>query len=400
MLVKDSGHFFRIWVALCKGVTKVFYRRLEVDGDNQFSTSGGIIYCANHVNALVDPAIVQATTPHVLRPLARSGLFNTLYSPALKLIGAIPIFRASDKGVNTAQNQDSFAKVYELLARNENVVIFPEGQSHSDPHLNRLKTGAARMALGAIERNSEAPLIIPIGLNFSHKGRFRGDVLVKYGEPIAPSPRNVDDCSPKQRINLDKSVKTRKSMQALDAPSKIKKNLITNKVTATFLISLCTSIAYMSFPRLTDLSRINELTEQISQGLQRVTLNTQSWQDMHLVKLLERFFAMRRGKHSASSLGQRFSSLQRIIEAQNALRDHAPQELRHLTSRLRFFERVCAILGVQNYHLDIEYRPRLVMTYIFKSLLMLLIGLPIALVGAVNALITYLGFSSAASLRV
>ncbi len=57
-------------------------------------------------------------------------------------------------------------------------------------------------------------------------------------------------------IILDKSVKTRKSMQALDAPSKIKKNLITNKVTATFLISLCTSIAYMSFPRLTDLSRI------------------------------------------------------------------------------------------------------------------------------------------------
>ncbi len=62
-------------------------------------------------------------------------------------------------------------------------------------------------------------------------------------------------------INLDKSVKTRKSMQALDAPSKIKKNLITNKVTATFLISLCTSIAYMSFPRLTDLSRIKQITQ-------------------------------------------------------------------------------------------------------------------------------------------
>ncbi len=60
-------------------------------------------------------------------------------------------------------------------------------------------------------------------------------------------------------FNLDKSVKTRKSMQALDAPSKIKKNLITNKVTATFLISLCTSIAYMSFPRLTDLSRFKIL---------------------------------------------------------------------------------------------------------------------------------------------
>ncbi len=56
----------------------------------------------------------------------------------------------------------------------------------------------------------------------------------------------------KTTLNLDKSVKTRKSMQALDAPSKIKKNLITNKVTATFLISLCTSIAYMSVPLTAD----------------------------------------------------------------------------------------------------------------------------------------------------
>ncbi len=48
-------------------------------------------------------------------------------------------------------------------------------------------------------------------------------------------------------------------MQALDAPSKIKKGLITNKATATFMISLCTSIAYMSFPRVTDFSRIKGL---------------------------------------------------------------------------------------------------------------------------------------------
>ncbi len=84
-------------------------------------------------------------------------------------------------------------------------------------------------------------------LKSGHKHTYGPD-LELYGTNYHPTS--------KDSIILDKSVKTRKSMQALDAPSKIKKNLITNKVTATFLISLCTSIAYMSFPRLTDLSRI------------------------------------------------------------------------------------------------------------------------------------------------
>jgi len=59
------------------------------------------------------------------------------------------------------------------------------------------------------------------------------------------------------RLNLKKAVGSRKSTQALDAPSKFKNLLITNKVATQFLNSLRTSISCMSFPRPTAFSRLN-----------------------------------------------------------------------------------------------------------------------------------------------
>jgi len=45
-------------------------------------------------------------------------------------------------------------------------------------------------------------------------------------------------------------------MQALGAPGKTEKALITRKVTTIFSVSSCTPISYMSFPRPTDVSRL------------------------------------------------------------------------------------------------------------------------------------------------
>ncbi|VAW78152.1 hypothetical protein MNBD_GAMMA13-1967 [hydrothermal vent metagenome] len=57
-------------------------------------------------------------------------------------------------------------------------------------------------------------------------------------------------------LNLEKSVGSRKSTQALGAPGKPEKLLITNKVTTNFSDSPCTPISCMSFSRPTDLSRL------------------------------------------------------------------------------------------------------------------------------------------------
>ncbi|MCP4287777.1 MAG: hypothetical protein GY792_25625 [Gammaproteobacteria bacterium] len=60
-------------------------------------------------------------------------------------------------------------------------------------------------------------------------------------------------------MNLKTAVGSRKSRQALGAPGKTEKLLITNKVITSFSISLCTPISYLSFSRSTAVSRMKDL---------------------------------------------------------------------------------------------------------------------------------------------
>ena len=325
-----SETLFKIWQGFCRLICRVFYRKVEVLGNIPQVETGGVIVCANHVNALVDPVVVQAATSRKLRPLARSGLFHSPFAPILKAIGAVPIFRRGDPGVNTSQNLDSFSKCYELLAQNEALIIFPEGQSHGDPHLHQLKTGAARMALGAISVNQQVT-VIPAGLTFGSKRRFRSRVLVNFGSAIDLSVG--DSLAPREKINL--------------------------------------------------------ITQRISSGLTAVTLNAGTWEEIDLVNRLERFFSIRHGKYHARSLSQRFKALQRLIDGQKLLQVHEPRRVRALVSKLKAFENLRKCLGIQDYHLTIHYKPLLIISYLLRTAGILIFVLPIALIGVVNSFIPW-----------
>ena len=321
-----------LWYRFCRVVVKVFYRNFEISGIENIPENTGLLLCANHVNALVDVVVLQASINKELLPLTRSGLFlNPFLNPILKIIGAIPIYRHSDPGSNTSQNEDSFVKCYEALAKNKTIIIFPEGQSHSDPHINKLKTGAARIAFGAMHNNNKAPTILPVGLTFSRKGKFRSDVLVQYGSAI--------DLSTPENLTAFESVEL--------------------------------------------------ITDRIKQELAKVTLNADSWEDIYLITRLEKFFALRRGKYKKGQLKERFQTLQRLINAQRLLRIYEPDKVRSLVSQLRGFERLCKCCGIRDYHLTIKYRPVLVTVYILRLLVILFIDLPIAIWGVMNNFIPY-----------
>jgi 1-acyl-sn-glycerol-3-phosphate acyltransferase len=71
----------------------------------------------------------------------------------------------------------------QALERGGCVVIFPEGISFHDSHINELRTGAARIALGVAAHTSGRvrPRMVPCGLNYSNPRRFRSRVLLNYG---------------------------------------------------------------------------------------------------------------------------------------------------------------------------------------------------------------------------
>ena len=85
-------------------------------------------------------------------------------------------------------NRETFAKSREVLQRGGAIAIFPEGTTHSDPRLRELKTGAARIALGA----SIPVSIVPTGLYYTAKQTFRSSALAVFGPPIAVAPEPVD----------------------------------------------------------------------------------------------------------------------------------------------------------------------------------------------------------------
>lgn len=63
------------------------------------------------------------------------------------------------------------------------ITIFPEGKSHSAPQLSEIKTGCARIAL-KVAKSGKAMRIIPIGLTYEQKHRFKSRVHIEVGQGL------------------------------------------------------------------------------------------------------------------------------------------------------------------------------------------------------------------------
>ena len=78
-----------------------------------------------------------------------------------------------------------FTQVWDLLgADHGSLGVFPEGGSTDNTDLLPLKAGVAIMALGAVAKHRQPVRIVPVGLNYSDRARFRSTVLVQYGVPM------------------------------------------------------------------------------------------------------------------------------------------------------------------------------------------------------------------------
>ena len=172
------------------------YYRIRYSGE-PVPQAGPVLLVANHPNSLLDPMLVVAAARRPVRFLAKAPLFRDPKTAWLvKSAGAIPVYRRTDDPAEVGKNVDAFEAVYAELARGAAVGIFPEGLSHSEPALAPLKTGAARMALGAAALTSGSVHIVPVGLVFRQKDVFRSEALAVTGAPVAwddLAPRGVED---------------------------------------------------------------------------------------------------------------------------------------------------------------------------------------------------------------
>ncbi|KAI9011720.1 hypothetical protein DFJ74DRAFT_308101 [Hyaloraphidium curvatum] len=86
-----------------------------------------------------------------------------------------------------------YSAVHERLGNGGAVGIFPEGGSHDQPELLPLKAGVIVMALGAMVQQPDLDVkLVPVGLHYFNRDRFRSRVAVEYGAPVSIPPEYVE----------------------------------------------------------------------------------------------------------------------------------------------------------------------------------------------------------------
>ena len=300
------------------------YYRLTVGGAD-VPRDGPVLLVANHTNSLMDPALVTVASRRRVRFIAKAPLFaHPGIGWLVKAVGSVPVYRQMDDPRLVSQNFDSFRDVHVALAGGFAVGIFPEGISHSASRLQPLKTGAARIAIGAAQQIGHAFPIVPVGLVFRDRRTFRSSAHVIVGESCA-----WDDL-------------------AARGPG--------------------------------DKEAVRELTRRINASMHAVTLNLHDWRDEQLVRCAESVW---RAEFGASS-DQR-DHLQRLRVTSDALarlRLDEDSGWRRVARELRLHDRILTRLGLTPVTLKEQVSADAALGWTLRRLPLLLM-LPLAGIGLV-----------------
>ena len=175
---------YRILKWLFYPTVRGYFRSLHVEGRSNIPDSGPIIFVANHNSAFMDPILLGVHIKQPIYFLARGEAFKSkLVSGIFYLLNMIPVYRPEVTPDKIYKNKEVFKRCYTHLYKGKTLLIFPEGFSETVRHLRPLKTGTARIALGA-EDEYDFQLnvkVVPIGINYSDPHTFQSDVVINFG---------------------------------------------------------------------------------------------------------------------------------------------------------------------------------------------------------------------------
>ena len=194
--VEPTGHFYAFLRLVARFWIWFLFREVAVRETDRVPAAGPVLLCVNHPNNLIDSLLVGAVVPRKVHYLANASLFrNPVLARFLARAGVIPVHRRQDDSDRADRNAETFAASRRALEAGHVLAIYPEGTTHAETRVQRIKTGAARIALDYEEARAPGraeptpPLVlVPVGLSFEARKSFRGRVLVAFGEPIPLGP--------------------------------------------------------------------------------------------------------------------------------------------------------------------------------------------------------------------
>lgn len=315
---------------LSRLVLSIFFRVIEVEGVERVPSVGPVVFVVNHPNSIVDPMLVLGFLPRNPRFLARHGLWKMLpMRPLLALAGAIPVYRPDDPGADGEKNVQMFSRCHEELAKGATVALFPEGISHTESALQPLKTGAARIVLEADKFGERAIPIVPVGLTFDDKERFRSRVLLRVGEPVDSTPEwEAHRRAPKDAVRA--------------------------------------------------------LTARLDDALRGVTLNYGSWQGERRLRRAAQLYARQTTEMpTRRELSHSFDLQKAFSEGYATIKRHAPNRVAELERQVDRYDRLLRFTGISDAQIASTYPTDQVARYAIRMIGLLFVRLPVAIVGSV-----------------
>jgi len=178
---------YRFLKIIARIAIRIYYPRTTILNRAGLRFDNPAIVVSNHPNTLIDVLLSASRIHRQVFFLANAGLFKTRFTDWLfSTLYCIPIERYDDTGGKPLNNAGAFARCDAFLGAGGALFIAPEGNSWMERRMQKLKTGTARIAFSAENKNnSQLGLMIhPIGLTYEDPQRFGSRVLVNVGEPI------------------------------------------------------------------------------------------------------------------------------------------------------------------------------------------------------------------------
>ena len=181
------------------------FRTFETSGSEKVPTDRGSMCSAWHTNGLMDPIAIFLSHP---KKFVVGGRHDLVTRPILgfwaRKFAVQPVVRKAEllRG-GCSEDEANYLNGRSLLnlatgiSHGFGCALFPEGTSHSESHLIRLKTGPFRTVLAAAAHakanGGATPTLIPIGLHFRKRHLFRTDCWIEYGDPIELPHEDLPD---------------------------------------------------------------------------------------------------------------------------------------------------------------------------------------------------------------
>lgn len=313
---------------------RAFFREIEVRGAGNLPPDGPVIVAANHFNSMIDPFLLLAMLERPLCFIAKAPLFKVpILGWLLRRGRCIPAYRSQDAGYAKEKNDQLYRAAAEALGAGPALAMFPEGKSHSDPHLAEFRHGASKIALETESLRGGVRIQL-VGLHYEQSRGFRGRVLIQLGPPIAAAE-------------------------------------------------------FLERYRADNRAGTAALTEELQARLSEMILTAETREVLRLADLLARMRALQE-KGRPHETVEAFERKKLILERYRLLRDKVPHEVDRLRLQLLRYEQMLGQIGLNEEQVGAEYSIGRVVRSALIHTILVTVALPFLAVGIAANVVPYL----------